>query len=73
MNTYTIRYISGPQHSLRISDVAQVEAPSLTAVLADKSPWPVEMNMEQTCAWAKNPGTSLYHVEAWEAQLVAAS
>lgn len=73
MNTYTIRYISGPQHALRISDVAQVEASSLRAVLAEKSPWPVEMNMAQTCAWAKNPGTSLYHVEAWEAELVAAS
>jgi hypothetical protein len=27
--------------------------------------------MEQTFAWAKNPGTSLYYVEAWEARLVA--
>lgn len=73
MNTYRIRYISGPQHSLRISGVEEVRAPSLAAALAAKSAWPVETNMAQTCAWAKNPGTSLYHVEAWEAELLAAS
>ncbi|MFP5258953.1 MAG: hypothetical protein ACLGQH_08010 [Acidobacteriota bacterium] len=73
MPTYNIRYICGPQHTLRTTKAEQVEASSLAAALAGKSAWPVETNMEQTCAWAKNPGTSLYHVEAWEAELVAAS
>ena len=71
MHTYRIRYISGPQHTLSITNVEQVRASSLKAALANKSPWPVEMNREQTCAWAKNPGTSLYHLEAWEAELVS--
>ncbi len=70
MHTYRLRYISGPQHTLSITGVEQVRASSLAAALAGKSPWPVETNMEQTCAWAKNPGTSLYHVEAWEAELI---
>lgn len=72
MNTYRLRFISGPQHTLSVTGVEHVQAASLSAALAGKSPWPVEMNMEMTSAWAKNPGTSLYHLEAWEAELVCA-
>jgi hypothetical protein len=71
MNTYQVRYLSGPQHHLCYGPEEMVRAGSLAEALALKSPWPVERDMEQTFAWAKNPGTSLYYVEAWEARLVA--
>jgi len=71
MNTYTLRYISGPQASLSVSRQETVSAPSIEEALARRSQWPIEHNWANTCAWSKNPGTSLYHVEAWEATLVS--
>ena len=68
MNTYRVRFISGPQEALRSGREEYVTAPSLAAALAMRCCWPVQHNMEQTCAWATNPGTSLYYVEAWEAE-----
>jgi len=68
MNTYRVRFISGPQEALRSGHEHYVTAPSPVAALATRCCWPVQHNMEQTCAWATNPGTSLYYVEAWEAE-----
>ena len=68
MNTYRLRFISGPQEALRSEGEQYVTAPSLAEALAMKCRWPVQRNMEETCAWAKNPGTCLYYVEAWEAE-----
>jgi len=69
MPTYKIRYVHGPNSGLKVTDWEEVVADSLAAALASKSPWPVQENLVATSAWAKNPGTSLYHVEAWEAEL----
>ena len=71
MNTYALRYINGPQEKLRFSREETVQAKTIDEALAGKSAWPVERNWAQTCAWSKNPGTSLYHVEAWEATLIS--
>jgi len=71
MNTYQLRFISGPQENLRSEREQRVSAVSLAEALASRCPWPVQCNMEQTCAWAKHPGTSLYDVEAWEARLIS--
>ena len=70
MNTYLVRYIEGPQERLRASRQETVRAATIDQALAGKSHWPVERNWAETSAWSKNPGTSLYHVEAWEATLV---
>ncbi len=71
MNTYRIRYLSGPQEALRSEHEECVTAASLAEALAMRCRWPVQYNMEQTCAWAKHPGTSLYDVAAWEARLIS--
>jgi len=71
MNTYRVRFISGPQEDLRSEHEQYVSASSLAEALATRCPWPIQHNMEQTCAWAKHPGTSLYDVEAWEARLIS--
>jgi hypothetical protein len=71
MNTYLIRYISGPQERLRASEPEEVRAGSIDQALAARSAWPVERNWAETAAWSKNPGTSIYHVEAWEAALIS--
>lgn len=66
MNSYLLRYISGPQGRLRVSQEELVLAESLDKALLSKSAWPIERNLTGECGWAKNPGTSLYDVEAWE-------
>lgn len=71
MPAFALRYISGPQLKLTVSDEHTVEAASLDEALRSRSDWPIERNWPGTCAWAKNPGTSLYHVEAWEGTLLA--
>ena len=71
MPAFALRYISGPQLKLTVSDEHTVEAASLDEALRTRSDWPIERNWPGTCAWAKNPGTSLYHVEAWEGTLLA--
>ena len=71
MNTYHVRFISGPQEALHSEREQYVTASSLTEALAAQCPWPVQQNREQTFAWAKKPGTSLYDVEAWEARLIS--
>ena len=68
MHTYRVRFICGPQEALHSEREQYVAASSPAEALATRCPWPVHYNMEQTCAWAKNPGTSLYDVEAWEAE-----
>lgn len=73
MNAYRLRYISGSQDKLHISDETTVEAASLTEALRGKSSWPIEKNIHHTSAWAKNPGTSLYYIEAWEAEMLSPS
>ena len=67
MGWYKLRYISGYQTKLVQSHEEHVEAGSLQEALRLKSDWPIEVRYNCTSAWAKNPGTSLYVVEAWEA------
>lgn len=69
MNTYKVRYIHGPQENLVCTGEELVEASSVGEALAPRSSWPIEMNMSNTCGWAKKPGNSIYYVEAWEAEL----
>ena len=73
MPDYRIRYISCHQSALSVSREAVVRAESLEEALAQRSAWPMEKDRSGTCAWARNPGTSLYFVEAWEAELTPAS
>ncbi len=68
MNAYRLRYIAGPQESLRVAHEHTVLADSLAAALGACCDWPVQCNRAGTCAWAKHPGTSLYEVKAWEAE-----
>lgn len=69
MRRFSIRYIYGFQSELRQEHQGYVEAASPQDALRTKSDWPVEVRYNCTSAWAKNPGTSLYYVEAWEADL----
>ena len=69
MQRYLIRYISGPQGALQASGQQYVQAEDVDGALRQVSPWPIERSWDEQTAWAKNPGTSLYHVEAWEAEL----
>lgn len=69
MQLYRLRYICGPQHALKASQEEFVHAENADLALRQKSPWPIERSWDQNTAWAKNPGTSMYHVEAWEADL----
>ena len=64
---YKIRYIHGYQTELVQEFKGYVEANSPEEALRGKSDWPLEVRYNCTTAWAKNPGTSLYVVEAWEA------
>ncbi|MCL1985919.1 MAG: hypothetical protein FWG59_05685 [Betaproteobacteria bacterium] len=68
MNMYALRYLSGYQTKLKRGPVEYVAAASLQDALRTKSDWPIEIRYDCTSAWAKNPGTSLYYVEAWEAE-----
>jgi len=70
MNLYRVRYICGPQDALKAGPEQIVQAADADQALRAKSAWPIERSMDRNTAWAKNPGTSLYHVEAWEASLV---
>lgn len=67
MKTYAIRYIYGYQTQLKQEDWGRVQAESPEEALRGRSDWPIETRFNRTTAWAKNPGTSLYVVEAWEA------
>ena len=68
MNRYALRYLSGYQTMLQQGPVEYILAASLQDALRTKSDWPIETRYDGTSAWAKNPGTSLYYVEAWEAE-----
>ena len=70
---FSIRYISGFQGSLKQDKATRVQAASLQEALRKFSDWPIEVRYNCTSAWAKNPGTSLYYVEAWEAEQCAAT
>ncbi len=70
MNTYRLRFISGPQEALRAEREHRVSAASPAEALGTVCRWPVQSDSRQTCAWARHPGTSLYDVAAWEAQLL---
>lgn len=65
---FSIRYISGFQGFLKQEKETRVRAASLQEALRKFSDWPIEVRYNCTSAWAKNPGTSLYYVEAWEAE-----
>lgn len=69
MYRFKIRYIHGFQGELKQEQRGYIEAASLQDALRTKSDWPIEVRYNCTSAWAKNPGTSLYYVEAWEADL----
>ena len=69
---FSIRYISGFQGRLKQENQTSVQAASLQEALRQFSDWPIEVRYNCTSAWAKNPGTSLYYVEAWEAEQCAA-
>ena len=69
---FSIRYISGFQGFLKQEKETRVQAASLQEALRKFSDWPIEVRYNCTSAWAKNPGTSLYYVEAWEAERCAA-
>ncbi|GAB6039197.1 hypothetical protein JCM15519_37560 [Fundidesulfovibrio butyratiphilus] len=69
MNLYRVRYIHGSQDALKAGPEELVRATDVDQALRTKSAWPIERSMDRNTAWAKNPGTSLYHVEAWEASL----
>ncbi|MDL2274768.1 hypothetical protein LJC22_01410 [Desulfosarcina sp. OttesenSCG-928-G10] len=71
MKRFKLRYIYGFQSELKQTFEGYVEADSLQAALRTKSDWPIEVRYNCTSAWAKNPGTSLYYVEAWEAECCA--
>ena len=68
MSWFKVRYISGFQGELKQEKQGYTEAPSLQEALRSFSDWPIEVRYNCTTAWAKNPGTSLYYVEAWEAE-----
>lgn len=70
MNMYRVRYIAGPQESLRASEERVVQAESFDEALAPYSAWPIHYDTAGKHAWAWHPGTSLYDVEAWEASLI---
>ncbi len=72
VNWYKLRYISGYQTTLKQEQLQYMQGASLEDVLRAKTPWPIEKRFNGSSAWAKNPGTSLYYVEAWEADCCSA-
>ncbi len=68
MPWFKVCYLSGLQTSMTRTREEHVEAASLQEALRKFSDWPIEVRYNCTSAWAKNPGTSLYVVEAWEAE-----
>lgn len=70
MPRYTVHYINGANDSLQISDSRTVEAPSFAEALRPYTSWPVVETYDHTSACAQNPGTCIYHMEAWEAMLL---
>lgn len=69
MQRFKVRYIHGFQGELQQELKGIVEAESIEEALRQKSDWPIEVRYNCTSAWAKNPGTSLYYIEAWEADV----
>lgn len=69
MAWFKLRYIWGFQDRLQQECAGYMEAASIHEALASKSRWPVQVRYNRTSAWARNPGTSLYYIEAWEADV----
>ena len=67
MPRYTVHHVEGPNENLKISRRQVIEADSFTAALSQVSEWPVVESYDHKSACARNPGTSLYYFEAWEA------
>ena len=67
MPQYRVHYIAGPNEDLTISRHQIIEAASFQEALGRVTQWPVVETYDHTSACAKNPGTSLYDFEAWDA------
>lgn len=67
MPLYRVHYIAGPNENLKISRQQLIEAASFQEALSRVTAWPVVETYDHASACAKNPGTSLYDFEAWEA------
>lgn len=70
MPRYAVHYIDGANDSLKISSSQTVEAASFIEALRPYTHWPVVETYDHTSACAQNPGTCIYHMEAWEAVLL---
>lgn len=68
MPRYQLRYVEGPNDRLKISHAHTVQAASFAEALASRTHWPIMESYDHRIACAQNPGTSLYYMEAWEAE-----
>lgn len=64
---YAVQYIVGPNERLNVGQRQIIEAASFSEALQRVTNWPVVENYDHSSACARNPGTSLYDFEAWEA------
>ena len=69
MPRYHLRFLKGPNYTLRLAQEATVEAPSFAEALAPFTNWPITESYDHATATAWNPGTCMYYQEMWEAGL----
>lgn len=70
MPRYHLRFLKGPNYTLRLAQEATVEAPSFAEALAPFTSWPITEAYDHATATAWNPGTCMYYQEMWEAALL---
>lgn len=70
MPRYHLRFLKGPNYTLRLEYDGVVEAESFEAALAPHTDWPITISYDLATATAWNPGTCMYYQEMWEAALL---
>ena len=70
MPHYHLRFMKGPNYTLKLEFESVVEAPSFEEALKPHTDWPITESYDHATATAWNPGTCMYYQEMWEAALL---
>ena len=70
MPHYHVRFLKGPNMTLRLYHDSIETAESFEQVLRRHTTWPIQISWDHLAATAWNPGTSMYYQEMWEAALL---
>lgn len=72
MPRYHVRFVKGPNMTLRLFHDSIEEGDSFEEVLHRFTDWPIQIAWDRQAATAWNPGTCMYYQEMWEAALLPA-